>query len=134
MIYLLDTVALVRHFSGLGRIGQKAANVLDNLEVGSDLLLISVVSLMEVLYLSEKNRIPIDLAETLERLQASECYAVVDLNAKILRIAGAIEFRELHDRLISQPPSGLGSRFSRVIESSSRSRGSKLSGIDRGRA
>ena len=100
MIYLLDTVALVRHFSGLGRIGQKAADVLDNLEVGSDLLLISVVSLMEVLYLSEKNRIPMDLAETLERLQDSECYAVVDLNAEILKVAGAIEFRELHDRLI----------------------------------
>ncbi len=100
MIYLLDTVALVRHFSGLGRIGQRAADVLDNLEAGSDLLLISVVSLMEVLYLSEKNRIPIDLAEALERLEASECYAVVDLNAEILKVAEAIEFRELHDRLI----------------------------------
>ena len=64
MIYLLDTVALVRHLSGLGRIGPRAANLLDNLEDGSDLLLVSVVSLMEVLYLSEKNRIPIDLAET----------------------------------------------------------------------
>ncbi len=62
--------------------------------------MISVVSLMEVLYLSEKNRIPIDLAETLERLQASECYAVIDLNAEILKVAAAIEFRELHDRLI----------------------------------
>ena len=100
MIYLLDTVALVRHFSGLGRIGRKAADVLDNLEAGSDLLLISVVSLMEVLYLSEKNRIPMDLAWTLDRLQASECYAVVDLNAEILKVAESIEFRELHDRLI----------------------------------
>lgn len=74
--------------------------MLDNLEAGSDLLLISAISLMEVLYLSEKNRIPIDLAGSLERIQASECYAVVDLNAEILKVAETIEFRELHDRLI----------------------------------
>ena len=100
MIYLLDTVALVRHLSGLGKIGQQAADILDHLEAGSDLLLISVVSLMEVLYLSEKNRIPMDLTESLEKLQASECYAVVDLNAEILKVAEALEFGELHDRLI----------------------------------
>ncbi len=55
---------------------------------------------MEILYLSEKHRIPIDLGETLARTQASECYAVVDLNAEILKVAETIEFRELHDRLI----------------------------------
>ncbi len=100
MMYLLDTVGLVRHFSGLGRIGPRAARILDTLEAGSDLLLVSVISLMEVLYLSEKNRIPMDLAGTLDRLQASECYAVVDLNAEILKVAESLEFRELHDRLI----------------------------------
>ena len=100
MIHLLDTVGLVRHFSGLGRIGPTAARILDTLEAGSDLLLVSVISLMEVLYLSEKNRIPIDLAGTLDKLQASECYAVIDLNAEILKVAESLDFRELHDRLI----------------------------------
>ncbi len=100
MIALLDTVAVVRHFSGEGRIGKQAAAVLDNIEDGSDLLLISAISLMEILYLSEKNRIPVDLSETLRMIQASESYAVVDLNAEILKVASAIEFRELHDRLI----------------------------------
>ncbi len=100
MIALLDTVAVVRHFSGAGRIGKKAADILDNIEAGSDLLLISAISLMEILYLSEKNRIPVDLTETLRMIQASESYAVVDLNAEILKVASAIDFRELHDRLI----------------------------------
>lgn len=108
MIYLLDTVALIRHFSGMGRIGRKAADVLDRLEAGSDLLLISVISLMEVLYLSEKKRIPVDLAGTLHRVRASECYAVVDLNAEILTVAETISFRELHDRLILATASWFG--------------------------
>ena len=81
MIYVLDTVAVVRHFSGVGKIGRTAAGILDSIEVGSDLLLISAVSLMEIMYLAEKNRIAVDLASTLNRVQASECYAVVDLNA-----------------------------------------------------
>ncbi len=108
MIYLLDTVALVRHLSGLGRIGKSAADVLDNLELGSDLMLISVVSLVEILYLSEKNRISVDLGETLEMLEASECYSVVDLNTEILKVTEALEFRELHDRLILATAKWLG--------------------------
>ncbi len=100
MIALLDTVAVVRHFSGVGRIGRTAAGVLDSIEAGDDLMLISAVSLMEILYLSEKDRIPVDLNETLRKIQASECYAVVDLNAEILKVAASLDFRELHDRLI----------------------------------
>ena len=99
-MYLLDTVALVRHFTGLGKIGHRAATLLEGIEQGRDSLLISIVSLMEVLYLSEKRRISIDLGSTLDRIRASECYAVVDLNTEILRAAETIEFRELHDRLI----------------------------------
>ncbi|MCP3961649.1 MAG: type II toxin-antitoxin system VapC family toxin [bacterium] len=100
MICLLDTVAVVRHLSGAGRIGREAARILDTVEEGSDLLLVSAVSLMEILYLSEKNRIPLDLGNTLDKIKASECYAVVDLNAEILKVAATLEYRELHDRLI----------------------------------
>nr|VFJ58594.1 MAG: Predicted nucleic acid-binding protein, contains PIN domain [Candidatus Kentron sp. DK]VFJ59820.1 MAG: Predicted nucleic acid-binding protein, contains PIN domain [Candidatus Kentron sp. DK] len=100
MQYLLDTVTIVRHFSGHGKIGRKAADILDVVEVRSDLLLISVISLMEILYLSEKNRISIDLPKTLEWIESSPKYAMVDLNADILRVARTISFGELHDRLI----------------------------------
>jgi predicted nucleic acid-binding protein len=49
MHYLLDTVGLVRHFTGAGRIGRQAAFILDNLEQSEDTIAISVVSLMEVM-------------------------------------------------------------------------------------
>ncbi len=54
MRYLLDTVALVRHFTSSGRIGKKAARLLDTLEHDDNEFVISVVSLMEVMYLAEK--------------------------------------------------------------------------------
>lgn len=100
MQYLLDTVTIVRHFSGKGRIGRRAAHILDTIEERDDLLIISVISLMEILYLSEKNRITIHLTETLERIESSSKYAVINLSSDILRVAENIAFRELHDRLI----------------------------------
>ena len=68
MQYLLDTVTIVRHFSGKGRIGRQAAHILDTIEERNDLLIISVISLMKILYLSEKNHIAIHLTETIERI------------------------------------------------------------------
>jgi len=100
MQYLLDTVVLIRHFVGRGKIGKTATRILDGIEKSDDQLLISVISLMEVMYLSEKNRIDISLQETLDHIESSTKYSIVDLNADVLRVAETISFYELHDRLI----------------------------------
>jgi len=100
MSYLLDTVAIVRHFTGEGRIGKAAAQILDGADDNDTVLAVSVVSLMEILYLAEKHRIAVNLAETLRMIRASSRYMVVDLNAEILQVAESIVFPELHDRLI----------------------------------
>jgi len=100
MRYLLDTVALVRHFTGSGSIGRKASRILDSIEDNSDDLIISVVSLMEVMYLAEKKRIEINLTESLDIIESSSRYIIVNLNPEILRVAENTEFYELHDRLI----------------------------------
>ncbi len=97
MSYLLDTVTLVRYFTKVGRIGKTAGKLLRGLD---NHFFISVVSLMEILYLSEKHRIQIDLGGTLERIRASSLYSVVDLTSDILKVAEKTPFRELHDRLI----------------------------------
>jgi len=49
MQHLLDTVTIVRHFSGVGKVGEKARGVLND---SGNLFIISVISLMEVMYLS----------------------------------------------------------------------------------
>ncbi|GAK53143.1 PIN domain protein [Candidatus Moduliflexus flocculans] len=100
MRYLLDTVAVIRHLSGQWKIGNAAATILDNIGKQDDCLLVSVVSLMEIMYLAEKKRIPIDLQETLRRIESSSKYMIVNLTPEILRVAQTVNFYELHDRLI----------------------------------
>jgi len=100
MQYLLDTVALVRHFSGKGKIGKKAAHILNTLDDTENSLVVSVISLMEIMHLAEKNRVGINLQETLELIESSAKYTIIDLTPKILTIAETIDFYELHDRLI----------------------------------
>lgn len=97
MSYLLDTVTVVRHFANVGRIGKTAVQILQGLD---NHFFISVVSLMEILYLSEKHRIKIDLADTLNKIESSSLYSVIDLTSDILKVAEDTPFRELHDRLI----------------------------------
>lgn len=96
MQYLLDTVTIVRHFCDEGKIGKAARDVLDNAE---NQFVISVISLMEIMYLSEKNRIEISLSETLDRIESSSLYTTVDLTPEILKVTEKTDFGELHDRL-----------------------------------
>jgi predicted nucleic acid-binding protein len=63
---------------------------------------------MEILYLSEKNRIPITLKETVEKIQLSTIYEVVDLSTEIVLTAQTVDFYELHDRLILATAKYLG--------------------------
>lgn len=55
---------------------------------------------MEILYLSEKRRIKIDLIDTLNRIELSSLYQIADLTPDILIVANDLHFPELHDRLI----------------------------------
>ena len=55
---------------------------------------------MEIIYFAAKNRITIDLQDTLERIESSSKYLIINLSSEILRVAETIDFPELHDRLI----------------------------------
>jgi PIN domain nuclease of toxin-antitoxin system len=101
MNYLLDTVTLVRHFTAQGKIGKQAAIILDGIEKSnSDKLSISAISLMEIMYLAEKKRIVINLQQTLNLINRSSHYNIVNLTPEILLTVEKIDFYELHDRLI----------------------------------
>jgi len=108
MQYLLDTVAVVRHFTGSGMIGRAASEILDSVERRGDLLAISVVSLMEILYLFEKGRVPLSLSDAIEQIDNSAKYLIINLTPEILETASSVEFYELHDRLILATAKWLG--------------------------
>ncbi|MDH4129101.1 MAG: hypothetical protein OEV44_10130 [Spirochaetota bacterium] len=65
MYYLLDTVTIIRYFTDTGKIGNKAKEILNREDYH---FVISVISLMEIMYLSEKHRIKIGFTETLNRI------------------------------------------------------------------
>lgn len=108
MEYLLDTVSLVRYLSNTGKISTKVKNIFDKAEKNQCSFFISTISFMEILYLSEKNRIPITLKETVEKIQLSTIYEVVDLSTEIILTAQTVDFYELHDRLILATAKYLG--------------------------
>jgi predicted nucleic acid-binding protein len=108
MKYLLDTNALIRHFAKTAKLGIKAKGIIALAEKNQHQLYISVISLMEIMYLAEKNRIPLTLSEMLDNLASKSCYSVVDFNVDILKEAERIQFYELHDRLILSTAKLLG--------------------------
>ncbi|MFO7809926.1 MAG: PIN domain-containing protein [Candidatus Delongbacteria bacterium] len=98
MQYLLDTVAVIRHFTGNKNIGKAAKEILSR--TNDVQFYISTISLMEILYLAEKSRIQIDLKDTLKRIRSSSLYFIVDLTPQIIESAIDLDFYELHDRMI----------------------------------
>lgn len=100
MMYLLDTVALIRHFAGNRNIGHSAKKILDSFAETDYYLAVSIISLMEIMYLSEKKRINIDLVRTIKLLTENDAYKIIELNTEIIIVASNIDFYELHDRMI----------------------------------
>jgi PIN domain nuclease of toxin-antitoxin system len=98
--YLADTVAIVRHFADTGKIGKKAKAILRNADTGKGQILISIISMVEILYLSERHKISLDLADVRKHLMHLDNYAVIDLDFDIVEKARTVQGLELHDRLI----------------------------------
>jgi predicted nucleic acid-binding protein len=98
--YLLDTNAIIRHFAQVSRLGRRAKDIITQAEKDQHQLFVSIISLMEIMYLAEKNRIPLTLDEILENLNSKKCYSIVEFDVDILKEAANIQFYELHDRLI----------------------------------
>lgn len=100
MKFLLDTNAIIRHFTGVGRIGAKAKRIIKQAENYQHELVVSIISLMEIIYLAEKHKIPINLEETINAINSKSCYSIIDFNVEILKVSKTVQFYELHDRLI----------------------------------
>ena len=105
---LADTVTVIRHFSEAGKIGRRAYELISGVERGEHHCYVSTISLVEILYLSEKNRIPIRLGEALKKLNKSENYSIVDLTPEIVGVAERIKFPDIFDRLIMATAQYLG--------------------------
>lgn len=108
MQYLLDTNAIIRHFAQVSRLGVRAKEIIIQGEQDQHQLFVSIISLMEIMYLAEKNRIPLSLDEILNNINSKNCYSIVEFDVDILKEAANIQFYELHDRLILATAKHLG--------------------------
>ena len=100
MQYLADTVAIVRHFANVGKIGRTAKSILQGADSGKNTILISIISIVEILYLSERNKIPLDFEDVRHKLLPLDNFRIVDLDFDIVETAKTVQGLELHDRLI----------------------------------
>jgi PIN domain nuclease of toxin-antitoxin system len=98
--YLADTVAIIRHFANVGKIGKAAKSILQDADNGKNTILISIISIVEILYLSERNKIPLDFEEVRRKLLYLDNYIIIDLDFDVVETAKAVQGMELHDRLI----------------------------------
>jgi len=99
--YLVDTVALVRHLRAARNLGPRARNILRQADGGQHRVFISGVTLMEILYLSEKKRIPVGLESVRDLLIKRDNYQIFPVDMDVVMTASLIDdVSELHDRLI----------------------------------
>jgi PIN domain nuclease of toxin-antitoxin system len=102
MVYVADTVALVWHLEKHRRLGAQARGVLQGADHGHHTIVISGVTLMEILYLSERRRILIDLTTLKNLLAGSQSYTVAPVSLEVIEATATIDdVPELHDRVIA---------------------------------
>jgi len=99
--FVTDTQALIKFMTGKKVINEKSHQAFKDADQGRCTIIIPAIVLMEILYLFEKNRIPIDLIK-IEDLMESRNYQFEPLTLDILKTASEItDIPELHDRLIA---------------------------------
>lgn len=99
--FVTDTMGLVKFMTGKKVINDASHKAFQDADTGEATIIIPAIVLMEVLYLFEKNRIPVGLLRS-EELMESDNYQFEPLNLEILKTGSEItDVPELHDRLIA---------------------------------
>jgi len=109
MLYVADTVTLVRHLEKKRKLGRQAQRILNEADQGHHTVALSGVTLMEVLYLSERGRISVGLGALGNWLAQSRNYLVIPVDFAVIAATATIDdIPELHDRVIAGTAVWLG--------------------------
>jgi len=94
-------MALVLHLEKR-KMGASAKKWFQEADLGTRLILIPAMVLVEISYLSEKSRINTTVADVEKHLKKHTSYKLIDLNVDIIKKSFEIlDIPELHDRLIA---------------------------------
>ncbi len=100
--YLADTQALIKFLEGKKVINKEIDDIFTKFDNNEILIFLSAITLVEILYLEERNRININIEdiESLQKLNPNLIF--IELNVEIIKTAKKItDINELHDRLIA---------------------------------
>ena len=101
MQYVVDTVAIVRHLCKTGKLGKRVSKIFKHADTKDCQIIISSISVMEIMIIAEKNRISLNLNQIISKLQNNSNYIIKDLDSEIILTASKIKKKlELHDRMI----------------------------------
>jgi PIN domain nuclease of toxin-antitoxin system len=102
MVYVADTMALVWHLEKKRKLGKQTQRILEEADQGHHTIALSGATLMEILYLSERQRISVDLASLRNLLSRKQSYTVVPVGLEVIGATATIDdIPELHDRVIA---------------------------------
>ena len=99
--YLADTMAIVLYLENR-RFPANTKKIFNDTLDGNSIMYFSAVSLMEIGYLSEKQRIDISISSVLKLTEENKNFIIYNLDSAIIMEAFKIKnIPELHDRLIT---------------------------------
>jgi predicted nucleic acid-binding protein len=100
--YVTDTIGLTRYLADSVKLGNNARALFEEADTGNCIILIPAMVLMEIMYLSEKNRIATTLPDIIDLVKDSINYQIYPINTGVVLKAKEItDIPELHDRIIA---------------------------------
>ena len=99
--YLADTHAFLWYLTDDKRLSGAANSVFEETEMGSHLIIIPTIVLVECVDIIEKKRVAYDFALVLEAIEDNANYLIWDLDIEVVnQMANIKNVPELHDRII----------------------------------
>jgi len=99
--FVSDTMALVKRIEGRS-LGPAAATAFDETEAGRATILVPAMVFAEILYLSERGRVKVSLADVSDYLRRYPNCKELPMSLALVESAGPInDIPDLHDRLIA---------------------------------
>ena len=113
--FLADTHALIWHMIDSPRLSPAAKAIFAEADRGEAIIYLSIISPIEIIYLTEKGKLPVELWRTVQRLLEgdlpSKSYQIVDITWKLASSLERVPYRsvpDLPDRLIAATALSLG--------------------------
>lgn len=101
MHYLLDSLTAIRHFSNSKKLGSSAKTILEAAATHQSTLCISVMSLLEIWGVIEKNNIPITYEEWMSHLEGSSIYQILPVLTPIIHRSVSLPSMNDHERILA---------------------------------